>query len=87
VTGDAALAQNGAVAQGRAAFQRVCNRCHPNGEEDIGPRLINLGWSEARVRRQVRSGHGRMRAISVRRLPDPELDALIAYLRTIGTVR
>jgi mono/diheme cytochrome c family protein len=77
----------GNVANGRAAFQRTCNRCHPNGEEDTGPRINNINWAEARMRTQVRQGSGGMRPIPVSRLSDADLTDLLAYLRTTHAVR
>lgn len=79
--------QGNLVAQGRQVFNRTCNRCHPGGQEDVGPRLIGLNWQEARMVRQIRNGGGTMRPINTTRLPDSELPALMAYLRTIRAVR
>lgn len=76
-----------AVARGRAAFDRICGQCHPHGNQDIGPRLIGLGWPEARVRTQVRHGRRAMKAIPPSKLSDAELNDVIAYLRTIHTVQ
>ncbi len=75
------------LARGRAAFDHVCGRCHPHGNADVGRRLIGLGWSEDRVRTQVRRGRGTMRAISPSRMSDQALDDVMVYLRSIGTVR
>jgi mono/diheme cytochrome c family protein len=77
----------GDATRGRAAFDGICGRCHPHGNADVGPRLIGLNWPEARVREQVRHGRRTMRPISPARLPDDRLDDVIAYLRTIHTVR
>jgi mono/diheme cytochrome c family protein len=77
----------GNVANGRSAFQRTCNRCHPNGEDDTGPRINNINWSEARMRTQIRQGSGAMRPIPVSRLSDADLTDLLAYLRTTHAVR
>ena len=75
------------AAAARAAYDRACGRCHPNGEEDVGPRLRNIAWDEARMRRQVRQGGGSMRPIPVTRVSDADLAAAIAYMRTIRAVR
>lgn len=77
---DAAL-----IARGRAAHQRVCARCHEDGDSD-GPHR-NGNWPEDRMRRQVRQGDRQMRPIPVSRLSDADLDALIAYYRSIRAVR
>lgn len=75
------------LAQGRQRYDRLCGRCHPGGEEDIGPRLVGINWTEERMVRQIRRGSGRMRAIPESRLPDAEMPALLIYLRSIRSVR
>lgn len=79
-TPDAAM-----IARGRAAHQRVCARCHEDGDSD-GPHR-NGNWAEARMRTQIRQGNSQMRPIPVSRLSDADLDALIAYYRSIRAVR
>lgn len=79
-TPDAAM-----IARGRAAHQRVCARCHEDGDSD-GPRA-GRNWTEARMRRQIRQGDSQMRPIPTSRLSDADLDALIAYYRTTRAVR
>lgn len=76
-----------AAGRGRTAFNRACGRCHPNGEEDVGPRLIGRNMAASEVRTIVRSGRDTMRAISPARLSDAELEDVFAYLRTIRAVR
>jgi mono/diheme cytochrome c family protein len=61
----------------------VCGACHEDGSD--GPRA-NLGWAEDRMRTMVRNGSARMRAIPAERLSDTDLDAVIAYLRSIHAV-
>lgn len=75
------------VAQGRAKYDRACGRCHPGGEEDVGPRLTGINWAQDRMTRQIRNGGGRMRPIPTARLSDADLPALMAYMRTIHAVR
>jgi hypothetical protein len=75
------------VRVGRQWFNRRCDTCHPGGEEDIGPNLRSIRWPVVRMRRQIRQGSGRMRPIPPARLPDDKMDALMAYLSTIGSVR
>jgi mono/diheme cytochrome c family protein len=74
------------VREGRQWFNRRCDTCHPGGEEDIGPTLRRIRWAVPRMTRQIRHGSGRMRPISARRLPDENMDALMAYLSTFGAV-
>ena len=83
----AQAADNAALTRGRASFDRVCGRCHPHGEANVGHRLIGLHATEDRVRTQVRRGRGTMRAISTTRLSDDALADVIVYLRSIGTIR
>jgi len=78
-------AGGGTVAQGRAVFQRVCARCHEDGEPD-GP-VPNLRWSEARMREMVRNGNRRMRAIPTTRLSDADLATLVVYLRSTHAIQ
>lgn len=80
-----ASAGGGTPAQGRAVFQRVCARCHEDGEPD-GP-VPNLRWSEARMREMVRNGNRRMRAIPVTRLSDADLATLVVYLRSTHAIQ
>jgi len=86
-----AEAQRGAQANlaaiGRQKFNRACGRCHPGGGEDVGPAITNKNWDQARMTRQIRQGSGRMRPIAPSRLPDADLPALMAYMRTIHAVR
>ena len=80
-------AQAADVAAGQAAFRRACNRCHPNGERDVGPSILNKNFDESKMQKVIRSGTGRMRAINLTKLPDASIPSLMAYLRTIHAVR
>jgi hypothetical protein len=40
-----------------------------------------------RMRTQIRNGSGRMRPIPANRLPDSQMDGLMAYLSTFGAVQ
>lgn len=73
------------VAQGRAVFQRVCARCHEDGEDE-GP-TPNKRWAEARMRTLIRSGNRRMRAIPTTRLSDADLTLLVSYLRSTHAIQ
>ena len=80
-------ARGNTVAAGRARYDRACGRCHPGGEEDIGPRLTGKLLTEERMIRQIRQGTGRMRPISLTKLPEAEMPAVLSYLRSIRAVR
>ncbi len=76
-----------AVAEGRAAFDRTCGRCHPGGNNRVGPRLTGRNDSEAHTRQVIRSGDGTMRPIPTSRLSDDDLAKVIVFLRSIRAVR
>lgn len=76
-----------ALAEARAVFDRTCGRCHPGGNERVGPRLAGRNDSEAHTRQVVRNGDGTMRAIPTSRLSDPDLAKVIVFLRSIRAVR
>ncbi len=79
--------QRAKARRGRAAFTRACDTCHPGGDEDIGPRIIGKNFSVARMTKQIREGSGRMRPVPPTRLPESQMDNLMAYLQTIRAVR
>lgn len=70
------------VAHGQERYQAVCAPCH----EDTAPRLANLGWPAARVRRQIREGNDEMRPVRVSRLSDADMEAVLAYLQSVHGV-
>lgn len=71
---------------GADVFQRSCNGCHPGGERGYGPALANHPHATAAVRRIVREGKGKMPGFGEEKLSKDELEALLAYLDTIGGV-
>jgi hypothetical protein len=72
------------VALGQQRYDSRCgNACHNSGG---GPALANIGWTAERTRRQIREGSGGMAAIGVTRLSDEDMEAVLAYLVTIGAV-
>lgn len=68
------------TAHGDQVFNTVCMACHS------GSPLNNVHLTAARVREQVRQGRGRMPAIPATRVSDDDLEAVLAYLTTIGAV-
>lgn len=70
------------VAHGQARYDAVCGSCHNNG----APPVANLGWTPDRMRQQIREGSGSMPAISETRLNPEDMEAVLAYMQTIGSV-
>lgn len=70
------------VEHGQARYDAVCASCHNNG----APQLANIGWSPERMRQQIREGDDDMPAISESRLSAEDMEAVLAYLQTIGGV-
>jgi len=67
------------LALGERKFNSRCNGCHAGG-----PTLNGIGWSPERLRRQIREGSGGMNAIPIAALSDPDMEAVLAYMVTIG---
>ncbi|MCB9708161.1 MAG: cytochrome c [Myxococcales bacterium] len=75
------------VRRGQRRFDRACGNCHPDGEEDLGPSIIDIRWTTAKMVKQIRKGSGKMKPISTKRLPEDEMEPLMAYLATIQAVK
>ncbi|MBZ0299878.1 MAG: cytochrome c, partial [Anaerolineae bacterium] len=82
-----------ATTQGRQVFERICAQCHgANGEGDANalraPSLNASGeaWrhSQRRIRRIIENG-GRVMPPLRDQLSEAEIEAVIAYLRTLWT--
>ncbi|MCA9528735.1 MAG: cytochrome c [Myxococcales bacterium] len=73
------------VATGQVVFQTYCNSCHPGGEKGKGPNLHDVGIHPAKARMFIREGSGRMPAFNKSRISDDQLEAVLAYLATMGT--
>jgi len=69
------------TARGEEVYGSVCNACHSSG-----PALQNIAWEPGRMRHQIREGSGRMPPISTNRVSDEDMEAILAYLVTIGGV-
>jgi mono/diheme cytochrome c family protein len=70
------------TAHGEARFNAVCASCHNNG----APQLANIGWTPEHMRQQIREGSAQMPAIHEARLSAPDMEAVLAYLQTIGAI-
>lgn len=69
--------------QGQQVFMRYCNGCHPRGEAGIGLALNNKPLPGFLIRFQVRRGWGAMPGFSDEIISDDDLDALVAYMKTL----
>ena len=75
--------------RGETIYRAKCANCHPS----LAPPLEDIAWDAGRIRRQVRegsnsgSGAGRMPPMSEAQLSVDNLEALLAYLKTLGAVR
>ena len=73
---------------GKARFGMFCADCHgDDASGDVGPALKDIGWTPAKLRQQVREGSGRMKPVAAGRLSDQDLEAVLAWLGTIGAVK
>ena len=73
------------VRRGRDRYFVVCGPCHEH--DQLAPPLFDLAWSAAEVRHQIREGNALMPPIRPARLTDADIETLLSYLVTIGTVR
>jgi mono/diheme cytochrome c family protein len=77
-------ASNTIVTPGRALFLKNCAHCHgADGHGDDGPDLHGLDDSDEWIANRIRNGKkGQMTAFAGKLQP-ADIDALIAYLRTL----
>ena len=66
--------------RGEAVFMRFCNECHPQGEASVGPSIHDKPLPGELIKLQVREGLGAMPSFGTEPIPDPDLEALVAYL-------
>lgn len=76
--GPLALSSN--AEEGRTAYMKYCNQCHPGGEAGLGPSLNDKALPTFLKKFQVRQGIGSMPSFSEEEIPDEELDDIMAYL-------
>ena len=57
-----------------------CHQCHPGGAAGLAPSINDKPLPGFLMRFQVRHGLGAMPSFDEQVIPEPELDALIAYL-------
>ncbi len=81
----AALPEDSTARRGHALFDAACARCHATSVP-----LADLGYSPERMDAVLHAGSergGLMPAVPPSALPEAELPALVAYLRTLHAVR
>ena len=69
------------VARGRLVYAHNCDECHPGGTAGLGPALNDKPLPGFLIRFQVRHGMGAMPSFSDAKIPDDELNDLVAYVR------
>lgn len=75
------------LAEGENQYEMYCSGCHPGGEGSrSGPSILNEGLTPARTRMQIREGGSHMPGFGADEISDEGLEALMAYLATLGTV-
>lgn len=72
-----------ALQAGQRVFMRYCNVCHPGGHQGSGRNLVNNPIPDAQIVDTVRHGDHAMPAFDTARISDPDLQSLIAYIRTL----
>ena len=73
-------------ATGADVYESFCEGCHPGGAKGKGPAIADLAWSPGAMRQQVREGERKMPAFGEDKISTRELEALLAYLKTIRGV-
>jgi mono/diheme cytochrome c family protein len=84
VSAAASPALEGEAKQGHRLFDHNCAHCHgDDARGDEGPSLYDLSKTDARITRIVKEGiKGEMPRLGAK-LNDADIQALIAYLRTL----
>jgi mono/diheme cytochrome c family protein len=71
------------VAHGEKLFFQHCHQCHPHGEAGLGPAIVNKPLPEFLMKFQVRHGLGTMPSFGGDKIPQADLDDLMAYLKAV----
>lgn len=69
------------VVTGEQLFTDVCGACHSDGG---APDLTAHAHGAGQIRQIVREGEGQMPPLDSSRLSDSDLEAVLAYMATIG---
>lgn len=74
------------LARGRVMFMQHCNQCHVQGGPGLGPGIIDKPLPSAAIKMQVRTavvGAGTMPKFGPEKIPDPDLDAIVHYIKVL----
>jgi mono/diheme cytochrome c family protein len=71
---------NAEQARGERVYFIFCHQCHPGGAAGLGPAINDKPLPEFAMRTQIRAGAGAMPSFTDREIPDPDLDAVLAYI-------
>lgn len=69
------------VERGRHVFVTLCAACHRGRVNPAG-----FHWTPAHMRHQIREGNNLMPPLRAARLPDDQVEAVLAYLSTIDAI-
>src|SRR5687768_6696537 len=71
------------VAHGQKVFFQHCHQCHPHGQGGLGPAIVNKPLPEFLMNFQVRHGLGTMPSFGANKIPPPDMDALMEYIKAV----
>jgi mono/diheme cytochrome c family protein len=71
------------VLEGKMAYDRYCNSCHPGGASGLGPAINNKPLPGFMIRLQIRQGIGTMPAFKRDVLSREEAKQIVAYLKEL----
>ena len=71
------------LARGEKVFFQQSHQCHPHGQGGLGPAVVNKPLPEILMKFQVRHGLGTMPSFGADKISPDDLDALMAYIKTI----
>jgi mono/diheme cytochrome c family protein len=72
------------VTAGRKLFLKNCATCHAaDAHGDEGPDLHDLDWTDQQIATRIRNGKKGAMTSFAGKLQSPEIDSLIAYVRTL----
>ena len=75
------------VARGQQLFMYNCNQCHPGGAAGLGPVINDKPLPAFAIKTQIRNGVGAMPAFDESLLGDPDVEAIVKYLKSLRATR